>query len=859
LCRRLALGAAVGLFVALPAAAQQGKVFTAADYQHAERAAAAPAAVNTLASAGRVTANWLPNDNFWYRTADGRFILVDPVKKSRGPAFDHVRVAAAMAKATGTTVDAASLPFQSIMFTKDYRSIMVSVNSKDWKCDTHGGSCTALPPCTMTSLAAIPAARAGAVGGRGGRGGGRAGRGAAAAPAPAADAGCPGAAPAQAAGGLGRGGRGGGGGRGGAGGPQSPDGHPMLMSPDGKLGAFIRDWNLWVRDTATKQERQLTHDGVENYGYATTNAGWETSDAATALWSPDSKKIATFQQDQRNVGNMYLVTTPTADPQYSVGGRQGGHPILKEWKYPLPGDSIVTMVRRVIIDVPSATVVGLKIPMDQHRSVQGDNLTMADDRWSPDASRLLFISVSREHKHVWVREADAATGAVREVFDEASPTHVENWAGEFGFHPLWASNELIWYSQRDNYGRLYLYDLATGKVKNTITTDKGNVTSVSRLDDSTHTLWFTAQGDEDGINPYFAHFYKVNLDGTHLVALTSGDGNHEAPQISPSGKYVVDVWSKTDVPYASALRDGTTGATILPLEAPADIAKLKAAGWNPIETIRMKGRDGKTDIYGQMFKPTNFDPSKKYPIINYIYPGPQTGSIGGWGFKASGGEQAGLADLGFIVVAINGMGTPGRNKDFMDAYYQHMGDNTLPDQVAGMKELAQRDSWIDINKVGIYGHSGGGFATGDAMFRYPDFFKVGIAESGNHDNREYEDDWGERYEGLSQKMPDGTTNYDADANENFAKNLKGHLMLAHGTYDENVPPYNTYLMVDALIKANKNFDLVFLPNQHHGYGAEAAYMQRRRWDYFVTWLLNGTPPVDYVMGQQGGRGGRGGE
>jgi dipeptidyl aminopeptidase/acylaminoacyl peptidase len=256
-----------------------------------------------------------------------------------------------------------------------------------------------------------------------------------------------------------------------------------------------------------------------------------------------------------------------------------------------------------------------------------------------------------------------------------------------------------------------------------------------------------------------------------------------------------------------------------------------------------------------MFKPANFDPTKKYPIINNIYPGPQSGSNGAWGWTAAGGDASGLAALGFVVVKINGMGTPNRDKKFHDAYYANMGDNTLPDQVSGMKELGARYSWIDMDKVGIWGHSGGGFATAGAMFHYPDFFKVGIAESGNQDNRQYEDDWGERYQGLDVKGGDPRASYDTAANQNFAKNLKGHLLLAHGTLDNNVPPYNTLLIVDQLIKNNKDFDLLLLPNSGHGYTA-GAYMGRRRWDYFVKWLMGAEPPVNYLMGQQGG--GRGG-
>ena len=321
-------------------------------------------------------------------------------------------------------------------------------------------------------------------------------------------------------------------------------------------------------------------------------------------------------------------------------------------------------------------------------------------------------------------------------------------------------------------------------------------------------------------------------------------------QLSPSGRYLVDTYSQPDVEPAVALRDGD-GKFVMMLEK-ADISKLRATGWKPPIPITMKARDGKTDIYGLLFRPTNFDPARKYPIVNNVYPGPQTGSTGSRAFAAARGDRQALAELGFIVVTIDGMGTPGRSKAFQDAYYGAMGrDNTIPDQIAGMKELAAKYPWIDLDRAGIWGHSGGGFATTTAMFRFPDFFKAGIAESGNHDQRLNEDDWGERYQGLRRRRtPDGTDSYAAEANQNFAKNLKGHLLLAHGTMDTNVPPYQTMLVADALIKANKDFDLLMLPNQNHGYGSASAYMMRRRWDYFVKHLVGQEPPKEYQMQPQ---------
>jgi len=303
------------------------------------------------------------------------------------------------------------------------------------------------------------------------------------------------------------------------------------------------------------------------------------------------------------------------------------------------------------------------------------------------------------------------------------------------------------------------------------------------------------------------------------------------------------------VPPVTVLRDAT-GKILMELGR-ADISALTATGWTPPMRITMKGRDGTTDIHGLLFRPSNFDPTKKYPIVNQIYPGPQSGSVGSRAFAPARGDTRALAELGFIVVQIDGMGTPNRTKSFMDAYYGRMGDNTIPDQIAGMKELAARFPWIDLTRVGIWGHSGGGFATTSAMFRHPDFFHVGIAESGNHDNRVYEDDWGERYQGLLTRNPDGSDNYTVDANQTLAKNLKGKLLLAHGTSDNNVPPNNTWLVVDELIKANKDFDLLMIPNAGHGFGAATNYMMRRRWDYFVEHLLGTSPPREYRIGGGG--------
>lgn len=606
-----------------------------------------------------------------------------------------------------------------------------------------------------------------------------------------------------------------------------------VVSPDGTKTAFIKDYNLWVRNLSTGKETQLTTDGVKDFGYATDNAGWKHSDAAILRWSPDSKKIATFQQDERKVKDMYLVTTNV------------GHPQLKAWKYPLPGDSNVIMIQRVIINVDTPKVVRFQMTPDFHRGTLSDDIsssgTFDDVDWNPNDNELAFVSTSRDHKVEKFRIADANTGSVREVFEEKVPTQFESGQGAINWRYLPKSNEIIWYSERDNWGHLYLYDSRTGKLKNQITKGDFVVTKLLKVDEKNRQLYFLADGRE-ATNPYFTQFYRIDFNGKNLTLLTPETGNHSIT-LSPSEKYFIDSYSQPDVPAVIVLRN-LNGKIISTLEKES-VARLKAIGWQAPKPIVVKAHDGKTDLYGLMFTPSHIDPAKKYPVIDYIYPGPQGGSVGTWSFVASRGDHQSLAELGFVVVLIEGTCNPLRSKNYHDMCYGNMAENTLPDQVAGIKQLADKYGFLDTSRVGIWGHSGGGFATAAAMFRYPDFFKVGISESGNHDNRNYEDDWGERYIGLLTKGANGISNYEPQANEIYAKNLKGKLMLAHGLLDDNVPPSNTLLMVEALEKANKDFDLVIFPNSRHGYGPFSTYMMRKRWDYFVKNLKGADHPKEY--------------
>lgn len=748
--------------------------FTIEDYARAERFLGATAAPLVSGQAGRP--NWIGTaGRFWYRTANvggtAAFWLVDPARKSRVPAFDHPKLAAALSTATGSRVDGDRLPFTAFTFTDDLKSITATVRGARWRCDLVAYTCA------------------------------DAGR--SAAPLPNSS-----------------------------------------TSPDGTWIVQRRANNLYARRAdGSGAEVALTTDGIPDFGYATNNAGWTHGENPILTWSPDGKRLASFQHDGRGVREMTLV------------GTNVGAPRVETWKYPFPGDSVIFRISRVVIDLPGTAgaaprLTRLQMGPDQHRSTVSDHIAcgaaICDLQWYDDGSHVAFISSSRDHKQAWLRIADAATGEVRTVLHETSPTQLGDAS-----HPedLWrilpATNEFIWWSDRDDWTHLYLYDLSTGQLKNRITTGEGNVSEIVRIDERTRQIWFMANGREPGRDPYFQHFYRIGFDGKGLTLLTPEAANH-AVALSPDGRFFTDVYSTPDTPPVAVVRD-RNGRVVQSLER-ADITALVASGWRAPIPVTVKARDGRTDIHGLMYVPTQLDTTRKYPIINHIYPGPQSGSVGPRSFVPARGDNQALAELGFIVVELDGMGTPGRSKTFRDFYYGRMNDNTIPDQVAGMKELAARHRYIDIDNVGIWGHSGGGFATASAMFSAPDFFDVGIAESGNHDNRNYEDDWGERYQGLLVREGNGD-NYADEANQTHAAKLKGRLFLIHGMMDDNVPPTNTTLVADALMKAGKDFDMLMLPQARHGFGADSPYIMRRRWDYFVVNLQGNVPPKEYRIGQ----------
>lgn len=611
-----------------------------------------------------------------------------------------------------------------------------------------------------------------------------------------------------------------------------------VASPDRKYVAYIKDWNLYLKEVATGEEIALTTDGFKDFGYATDNAGWRQSNRPILSWSPDSKKIATFRQDQRHVSDMYLVKTKVGEPE------------LKEWKYPIPSDSAIIQIHRIIIDIAQnePKIIPLKMRSDVRRGTLCDDIScdgsFDDIAWSDDAKKLVFVSTSRDHKEAKVRIANTETGEVKDIFEEVVETQYESGQGGINWRYFSKTNEMIWYSERSDWGHLYLYDATTGKVKNQITKGEYVVREIVKIDEQNRTIYFEGSHYDGKDNPYFTYLYRVDFSGKNLMQLTPEIAHHTI-KFSPDGKYFTDSYSQADVPPVHVVRDHT-GKLITTLEN-TDISRLKASGWKAPRPFTVKSANDKWDIYGLMYTPTNMPPDEKLPVIVYIYPGPQGGSVGSWSFRASRGDNQALAQLGFVVIQLEGSCNPNRSKSFHDACYGDMAENTLSDQIAGLKQLQAKYGFLDLDRVGIWGHSGGGFATAAAMFKYPDFFKVGISESGNHDNRNYEDDWGERYIGLESFDAEGVSNYEKQANQSYAKNLKGNLLLIHGGMDDNVPPYNSYLVADALIKANKDFDFILLPNARHGYGMDGLYIMRRRWDYFIQHLMNATPPKEYEI------------
>jgi dipeptidyl-peptidase 4 len=660
---------------------------------------------------------------------------------------------------------------------------------------------------------------------------------------------------------------------------EAPKKKPMWasVSPDEKTVVFARGHNLYLMDAenyakalkkagdASVVEAQLTTDGVEKYSYAhvllpeqeeqlkkqdkgDTNKAGPRTPAVTIHWSKDSKKLALERNDDRKVGDYWVIHSLT-NPR----------PILETRSYALPGDANVPIGEIDIFDVASKQRVAVQPKSfvdevlnitdaaqterdrEELREEQEENrqnpapLSRVSPKWVADTSdKLYFTSRSRDFRQVEVDVADTATGKVQKLIDERSNV----WMTQKPLRLVENGKEMLWWSERDGWGHFYLYD-GQGKLKNQVTSGEYVTDQILSVDEKTRTLYFTANGRDAGEDPYYTHLYRVGLDGSGLKLLTPGNFTH-AVSWPDSGRYFVDTYSRVDTAPKSALLDGQ-GTPVSELET-TDVSQLMAAGFKYPETFKVKADDGVTDLYGVIYKPFDFDASRKYPVIEYVYPGPQVEQVS----KAFSPKSPNvpLAQLGFVVIEVgNRGGSPQRDKWYDTHGYGNLRDYGLADKKAALERLSAAHPYMDLSRVGMWGHSGGGFMTAAAMLQYPDFYKAGWSESGNHDNNVYNNTWSEKYHGLrEEKQKDGTEKfvYEIDKNSDIAKNLKGHLMLTTGDMDDNVSMVNTMRLANALIKANKRFEMLVFPGMRHSYMPIQNYVIVARGDFFSKWLLGST-------------------
>ena len=652
---------------------------------------------------------------------------------------------------------------------------------------------------------------------------------------------------------------------------EAPDDHPdwASVSPDGEIVVFARNHNLYMMSGADYQrildarrgksgdeaddaeddvevtETQLTTDGEKYYTYEANYTGrgetnvtleekMDDRKAVSISWAKDSRRFALVRRDNREVGELWVV---------HVVGKGNARPELETYSYEMAGEESVTQEEIVVYDLASQSQVTVA-----HEPWKDEDLRVTTQRqfdypdsdepdrslWiSDDSEELHFVRLSRDRHRAAVMVADAGTGDARMLFVDSLNTYIETRPIE-----MLSNGDMLWWSERDGWAHLYLYG-PDGEMKQRLTEGAWHVDGIVGVDEARGFVFFTGQGREEGEDPYYAHLYRVGLNGAGLTLLNPGDFNHQF-EMSESNRYFVDNYSRVNTLPASALYDAA-GRRILDL-GEADFSALEAAGYHYPEPYRVEAADGVTDIYGVMYRPYDFDPSKTYPIVAYVYPGPQTESVSkAW--SANPYEQ-GLAQFGMIVVTMgNRGGHPDRSKWYHNYGYGDLRDYGLADKKAVIEQLADRHEFIDVDKVGIYGHSGGGFMSTAAMLVYPDFFKVAVSSAGNHNNDVYNRSWSETHHGVKEVVDEEgnvSFEYDIERNSDLAANLKGHLLLTTGDNDNNVHHAGTFRMAEALIRANKRFDFFIFPGQRHGFGDMSDYWFWLRAEYFVKHLLGDT-------------------
>jgi dipeptidyl aminopeptidase/acylaminoacyl peptidase len=594
--------------------------------------------------------------------------------------------------------------------------------------------------------------------------------------------------------------------------PRPDDAGREARSPDRKWTAFIKDNNVFVRD-ADGKETQLSDKGKAGNAHG------------LLTWSPDSKALVSCRVEPGDNKEVYTIESSP---------RGGGRAVLHSRGYPLPGDK-ATAYEVWTCDIENKKAN--KPDVEPVESVYGERPRF---RWNKDQRHFTFEKLDRNRQRFRVVEVDSLTGRTRNLIDEKSDTFINTYERYTWVEYLDDSDEMIRVSERDGWKHLYLYDAKKGELKNQITKGEWVVRRIDRIDERARQVWFRAGGVNPGQDPYFLHYYRINFDGTGLVALTEGDGTHTAT-FSPDRKYLIDTYSRVDTGPVHELRRTSDGKLVCALEK-ADISALEATGWKPPEVFVAKGRDGKTDIWGIVARPAKLDPNKKYPVIEDIYAGPHSSYVPK-AFSAFNRYQA-LTDLGFVVVKMDGMGTANRSKAFHDFCWKNLADAGFPDRILWIKALAKKYPYVDTTRVGIYGTSAGGQNAVGAVLFHPEFYKVAVASCGCHDNRMDKSSWNEAWMGY----PVGP-HYAECSNVTHAAKLEGKLLLMVGELDTNVPPESTLRLVDALIKAKKDFDFLVIPGANHTDGG--PYGQRRRNDFFVR-HLHGVEPPDRNAPQRGG-------
>ncbi|WP_181391243.1 DPP IV N-terminal domain-containing protein [Methanospirillum stamsii] len=602
-----------------------------------------------------------------------------------------------------------------------------------------------------------------------------------------------------------------------------------IPSPDNSAVAYVNGSNLWMYETKTGKRSPLTIDGTDDYFYGkrSDTVRYPASEARLnecptpyLVWSMDSEKIATYKIDQRNVSPLWLIQNAP---------ETGKRPILYSYRFAYPGDAVVPMYEPVTINVDEKRVVPMKFRAQPEVSMMDTDEDVLQ-WWDSTGNTTYSLFIERGEKTLRLLAGDSNTGEIREILSENAQTYIESnlqYADKPNIVTL-KNGDIVWFSERSGWGHLYLYD-AKGNLKKQLTNGNWVVRKIIAVDEKNGHIYFTASGKEGG-NPYYQYLYRVQTDGNDLKLLTPGQAEHNI-SISPDFSCFIDAYSRTDLPTVTVLR--SMDGTLLMQLATADDSDLQKKGFISPERVTVKARDGTTDLYGLVFKPTNFDETKKYPVIDVVYPGPYTIVTAthypadlSWNSKIFWTCQM-LSELGYVVVTMDGLGTAYRSKEFHNYSYGHLSDCGLPDHIAGLKELAKKYQFMDLSRVGMYGKSAGGFMTAQAMLTYPDFYKVGVAASGDHDCRLYGSFWGEKYEGYPV-----TEAYSEQVTALKAENLAGKLMLLTGDMDDNVHPSMTLQLADALQKAGKQFEMFVFTNKNHDLNYDPYYLKKMM-GYFV--------------------------